>query len=68
MEGSDPGLPLQVVDLAGRVDSGPVCHRKWQRRDFHAVTPGFPSRIIERYVGYWKPYTTKRILLIEAGP
>jgi len=24
--------------------------------------------IIERYVGYWKPYATKRILLIEAGP
>ena len=24
--------------------------------------------IIERYVGCWKPYATKRILLIEAGP
>jgi hypothetical protein len=50
------GTPDQSVAVNGSVGS------------FYSVTPGFPSRIIERYVGYWKPYATKRILLIEAGP
>ena len=67
-EGAPDGLS-RLAEMDGWWNSGPVCDRKWQqRRDFHAVTPGFPSRIIERYVGYWKPYTTKRILLIQAGP
>jgi hypothetical protein len=66
-EGAPGGLS-RLAEMDGWRNSAPVCHRKWQRRDFHAVTPGFPSRIIERYVGYWKPYATKRILLIEAGP
>jgi hypothetical protein len=66
-EGAPGGLS-RLAEVDGWRNSAPVCHRKWQRRDFHAVTPGFPSRIIERYVGYWKPYATKRILLIEAGP
>ena len=40
---------LAEMDSSG--NSGPVCHREWQRRNFHQVPSGFPSRVIERYLG-----------------
>src|SRR4051794_35765493 len=34
-------VPLAEMDGSG--NSGPVCHREWQRRNFHQVLPGLPS-------------------------
>ena len=39
-EGAPGGLS-RLTEMDGWWNSGPVRHRKWQCRDFHAVTAGF---------------------------